>query len=221
MVLHHHRVRIQSCQSQVTAGRLRTSCLTNISNQKPTVGNAAGHPLITNLTLRSASVADHALPAGHRRHLHEESPKLTRLSEAGAQTAGSLKDTTKPTNITATILMTVPDAVGHISLLTGIHIAAEVAKGLGAIIAATVADRIAAGMTADTVAGMTEQEVAAGISALHNNMSVLKLTDTDDLTQVIVAAAEVRAGTRTGEEETKIAEADKKIKQTKHLTMPH
>lgn len=118
--------------------------------------------------------------------------------------------------------MTVPDAVGHISLLTGIHIAAEVAKGLGAIIAATVADRIAAGMTADTVAGMTEQEVAAGISALHdNNMSVLKLTDTDDLTQVIVAAAEVRAGTRTGEEETKIAEADKKIKQTRHLTMPH
>jgi len=77
--------------------------------------------------------------------------------------------------------MTVPDAVGHISLLTGIHIAAEVAKGLGAIIAATVADRI--GMTADTVAGMTEQEVAAGISALlDNNMSVLKLTDTDDLT---------------------------------------
>ena len=124
--------------------------------------------------------------------------------------------------------MTVPDAVGHISLLTGIHIAAEVAKGLGAIIAATVADRIAAGMTADTVAGMTadtvagmtEQEVAAGISALHNNnMSVLKLTDTDDLTQVIVAAAEVRAGTRTGEEETKIAETDKKARQIRHLTM--
>ncbi len=163
------------------AGRLRTSFLTNTSNQKPTVGNAAGPLLITNLTLRSASVTGHALPAGHRRHLHEETPHLTKLSEAGAQTAGSLKDTTKPTSITKKIIMTVTDAVGHISHLTGTHIAAEMAKGLGVILAVTVAGRMA-GMTADTVAGMAGQEVAAGISALLANMSISKLTDTDDMT---------------------------------------
>ena len=77
--------------------------------------------------------------------------------------------------------MIVTDAVGHISHLTGIHIAAEMAKGLGAIIAATVAGMIA-GMTADTVAGMAGQEVAAGIRALLDNMSILKLTDRDDMT---------------------------------------
>ena len=181
MVLHHHRVRVQNCQSQVTAGRLRTSFLTNTSNQKAAVGNAAGPLLITNLTLKSASVTGHALPAGHRRHLHEETPHLTKLSEAGAQAAGSRKDTIKPTRITKKIITTVTDAVGHISHLTGIHIAAEMAKGLGAIIAATAAGRIA-GMTADIVAGMTGQEVAAGISALLDNMSILKLTDTDDMT---------------------------------------
>lgn len=182
LVLHHHRVRIQSCLSQVTAGRLRTSFLTNTSTHKPTVGNAAGHPLITNLTLRSASVAGHALPAGHRRHLHEETPHLTKLSEAGAQAAGSLKDTTKPTHITKKIITTVTDAVGHTSHLTSIHIAAEMAKGLCAIIAVTVAGRIA-DMAADIIVGMAGQEVAAGISGLlDNNMSVLKLTDTDHLT---------------------------------------
>lgn len=116
--------------------------------------------------------------------------------------------------------MTVTDAVGHISHLIGIPIAAEMATGLGAIIAATVAGRIAAGMTADTTAGMAGQEVTAGISIFLDNMSILKLTHTDDLTEVIITEAEVGAGTRTGEEETKIPEADKKARQRRHLTMP-
>ncbi len=121
--------------------------------------------------------------------------------------------------------MTVTDAVGHISHLIGIPIAAEMATGLGAIIAATVAGRIAAGMTAagmtaDTTAGMAGQEVTAGISIFLDDMSILKLIHRDDLTEVIITEAEVGAGTRTGEEETKIPEADRKARQRRHLTMP-
>jgi hypothetical protein len=218
LVLHHHRVRMQKCQSQVTAGRLPTSFLTNTSNQRPTVGNAAGPLLITDLTLRLASVTGHALQVSHRSrsHLHEETPHLTKLSQAGAQAAGSLKDTTPPTDTTKKIIMTVTDAVGNISHFTSIHIAAEMAKGLGVILAVTVAGRIA-GMTADTIAAMAGQEVAARISAFRDNILILKLTDTDDLTKVIIA--EAGAGTGTGEAETKIAEADKKSRQIRHLTM--
>lgn len=188
LVLHHHRVRIQKCQSQVMAGRLRTSFLTNTSNQKPTLGNAAGLLLIA-LILRSASVTGHALPAGHHRHLHEGTQPLTKLREAGAQAAKSLKDLAQPTNITKKIIMTMTDVVGNISRLTAVHIAAEMAKGLGAIIAAT-----AAGRKADTLTGMAGKQVAAGISALLDNMSFLKLTDTDDMLRVIIA--EVGAGKR-------------------------
>lgn len=90
------------------------------------------------------------------------------------------------------------------------------AKGLGVILAVTVAGRIA-GMTADTIAAMAGQEVAARISAFRDNILILKLTDTDDLTKVIIA--EAGAGTGTGEAETKIAEADKKSRQIRHLTM--